>query len=107
MKTNKTKSEKGIGKKFVAKDGKEFFDEHPYWHDLKKNPDDLPKDGVRVLLYYNGIYDGIIDFKGVIDVSLFTVAYGWKVDYPSHVDEPIAWYEHSGKKKRTKPLKKN
>ena len=30
MKTNKTKSEKGTGKKFVAKDGKEFFNEHPY-----------------------------------------------------------------------------
>ena len=70
-----------------------WADEHPYWHDLKKNPDDLPKDGVRVLLYYNGIYDDIIDFKGVIDASLFTVAYGWKLDYHSHVDEPIAWCE--------------
>lgn len=63
-----------------------YEDCKPKWHDLKKNPNDLPKEGVEVLVLYSNTYDD----KGLV-VNKHTLRYEL-AQYINDEEDLTEWY---------------
>ncbi|MCQ2086631.1 MAG: hypothetical protein MJZ37_00945 [Bacilli bacterium] len=77
----------------------------PKWHDLRKDPNDLPKEGIEVLVLYSNTYDdnGLVLNKYALRYELakyindeedLTEWYWIDARTDDMVHEVIAWCEH-------------